>query len=347
MNPDDLIALNEEIAGMARAGLPLDQGLAALAQDLSHGRLQRVTATLAHDLHEGQTLPQALARQGNNVPPYYASLVSAGIRTGRIGEVLVTMTAYARTVVDLRSIIVASLFYPMVVLIFAMGVVGFMLLFVLPQFEVIFKDFGMRVPWITECLLMLGRNPLPTLLVPTGLIVGVILFRFVLSLTPGGRSAWARLVYAIPIVGTLLHSARLAAFTDLLGILIDNELPLPEAFRLAGLACSDPITAQRAHLIFEELSQGDPLGKVLKHHGLVPEWVCWMTGLGERRGNLGQTLHQIAQTYRQQVEMRAILLRSILPPLMIILVAGVFVALFVIALMMPLFSLLEGLTGGK
>src|SRR5947199_5537935 len=95
MNPDDLIALNEEIAGMARAGLPLDQGLSALAREMGHGRLQKVTSAIADDLRAGRTLPEALERQEGRVPPYYAGLVAAGVRTGRVGEVLSTLTSYA------------------------------------------------------------------------------------------------------------------------------------------------------------------------------------------------------------------------------------------------------------
>src|SRR5436309_10748340 len=87
LSVDDLITLNEEIAGMARAGLPLDQGLAMLAKEMGQGRLGQVTAELAADLKAGHTLPQALERQRWRVPPFYAVLVAAGARTGRIGDV--------------------------------------------------------------------------------------------------------------------------------------------------------------------------------------------------------------------------------------------------------------------
>src|SRR5436305_1671467 len=103
MTPEDLIALNEEIAGMARAGLPLDQGLAALAREMGNGRLGRVTAALADDLRAGHTLPEALRRQEGRLPPYYAGLVSAGVRTGRVGDVLATLTVHARSVAQLRA----------------------------------------------------------------------------------------------------------------------------------------------------------------------------------------------------------------------------------------------------
>lgn len=345
MNTDDLIALNDEIAGMARAGLPLDQGLAALAQEMGKGRLQQVTATLAADLRAGHTLPEALDRQAGRVPPFYASLVAAGIRTGRIGDVLATLTVYARSLANLRAIVVDAIFYPAVVLVFAFLLFGFLCFFVLPRFEAVFQDFGVRLPAITEWALAVGQHPLPRFVLPIlAVVVGLIVIRQILRLTAWGRRLWARWIYAIPIAGTLTRSARLAAFTDLLAILVDHELPLPEAFRLAGEASSDPIMAGAARQVHHDLSQGMPLGEVLRGRALVPEWVSWMAGLGERRGSLGKTLHQVAEMYRRQVDIRAALLRSVLPPFLIICTAGLFVVLFVIAIMLPIIRLLETLS---
>src|SRR5207302_9426861 len=116
MNNDDLVTLNEEVAGMARAGLPLDQGLAALAREMGRGRLQHVTAQLAKDLQAGHPLPEALERQGGRVPPFYAGLVAAGIRTGRVSEVLATLTVYTRALADLRAAVLGALVYPAVIL---------------------------------------------------------------------------------------------------------------------------------------------------------------------------------------------------------------------------------------
>ena len=161
--------------------------------------------------------------------------------------------------------------------------------------------------------------------------------------TEGGRNLWARMIYSLPMVGTLVPLQRLTAFTELLAILIDNQVPLPEAFRLAGSSSSDPIMAGSSRQIFLDLSQGQSLGAALRGRGLVPEWVSWMTGLGEHRGNLGSALHMIADLYRRQVEMRAAILRSVLPPFMILATAGFFTVLFVIAVMLPMINLLESL----
>jgi type II secretory pathway component PulF len=342
MNPEDLIALNEEIAGMARAGLPLDQGLSALAREMGGGRLRQVTAELADDLRRGRTLPEALERQGDRVPSYYSSLVTAGVRTGRIGDVLTTLTSYSRSMADLRYIIIDALFYPVIVLLFALGLV--VLLFaVLPRFEPIFREFNMKLPDLTVGLLTLGRHPLQYLVLPVASVVVLgLVIRFVLKATPAGQRAWARFIYAIPLVGTLIRSSRLSAFTELLAILVDHNVPLPDAFQLAGKASSDPLTAASAKNIHLALTHGQPLGEVLRGQGLVPDWVAWMTGLGEKRGGLGAALHQVADIYRRQVKMRASLLRNLLPPVLIIATSALFLVGF-LALVLPLIKLLEGL----
>lgn len=345
MNADELIALNEEIAGMARAGLPLDQGLAALARDMGRGRLKQVTAALAHDLKAGLPLPEALNRQAGRVPAFYGGLVAAGIRTGRIGEVLATLTTYARTIANLRALVMDALLYPGIVLLLGAALFGLLCVGLLPQFDQIYKDFHLQLPWVTQVVLKFGRNPAAMLLAPLGVVGVCFVFGYLSTrFTERGRYRWAEIVYAVPLVGTLIHSARLAAFTELLAILVDHSLPLPEAFQLAGEASSDPIMAWQARDIGRQLSEGRSLGEALSRRGLVPAWVSWMTGLGEQRGTLGKTLHQVAELYRRQVEMRAALLRSVLPPIFIIVIAGLFVGVFVIAGMLPMYKLLEALS---
>ncbi len=409
MNAEELIALNDEIAAMARAGLPLDQGLAALAREMTGDnqrlrslfrwaggliwgvgqilflfpdigilpsyalvfriaggffalfgiglfvlgwirwggspRLGQVTADLADDLRRGLTLPEALRSRSNQVPPYYSALVTAGIRTGRIGEVLATLTAYARSMATLRGIILDALFYPLIILALAVVLVGFLLIGILPQFEQMFKEFNMKLPAFTEAMLVVGRNPITLFFLPiTGVVLFVLVTRGVMLLTPPGRRAWTRMTYTIPLIGTMMRAARLAAFTDLLSILVAQGVPLQEAFHLAGEASSDPLLSELADEVREALGQGQPLGEVLRGQGLIPEWVAWMAGLGEQRGQLSEALKQIAEMYRRQVEIRAGMLRSVLPPFLVIITAGVFVACFIFAMMLPMVKLLENLS---
>jgi type II secretory pathway component PulF len=345
MKPEDLITLNEEVAAMARAGLPLDQGLAALAEEMGRGQLRQVTAQLATDLKAGRTLPEAIKRQGTNMPAFYAGLVETGIRTGRMAEVLATLTVYARTIAGLRATIFDALLYPAVVLVFAAIILGAVIGYLVPRFGAIFEEFGMQVPVLTEVMLAICARPLLFVVAPLFIILGaIILTRASLSGSEEGRHIWARFVYAIPVVGVLVRASRQAAFTDLLALLVDHEVPLPLAFQLAGEASSDPFLASGARAAQKELEAGRPLGPALRERMLVPELVAWMTTVGEQRGELGQTLQHVAELYHRQVERRAAFLRTVLPPFMIIGTAGILLFLFVFPTVLPMIKLLEGLS---
>jgi type II secretory pathway component PulF len=343
MTPDELAALNEQIAGMARAGLPLDQGLSALASDMSRGRLRTVTAAIADDVRAGLTLPEAIDRHRGVLPPYYAGLVLAGIRTGRVAEVLGTMSQYARTVAATRAMIVEALFYPAVVLVFGFSLFALTSFLILPQFKVMFGEFGLKLPLLTRAVLFVGEHPTAFVAAPVVALFVALAVRQAMRASANGRRAWARFVYSVPVFGTLLRSARLAAFADLLAVLVEFEVPLPEAFRLAGAASADPIMAGRSAEIHDRLESGVNLGDALRGGGLVPTWVAWMADAGARRGGLAGTLRQVAGVYQRQVEARAAVLRNVLPPLLIVGGGGLLVGTFVFALMLPVVRLLEGL----
>src|SRR5262249_31940553 len=147
-----------------------------------------------------------------------------------------------------------------------------------------------------------------------------------------------------PILGTLIRSARLAAFTELLAILVDYGLPLPRAFQLAGDASTDPFLAAGARQAREDLEAGMPLGPVLRSRLLVAQLVAWMPAVGGQGGGRGKPLPEVGDFYRRQVEQRATLLRTILPPFLIVVIAGLVVCLFSFALILPVVKLIEGLS---
>ena len=345
MTADDLTALNEQIAALARAGLPLDQGLDSLAREMGRGRLRAVTEALAADLRAGHPLPEALARQEGRVPAYYANLVTAGVQTGRLPDVLATLTTYARSVAATRAIVSEALFYPAVVLVLGLTLFGILTGFVLPQYDQIFKEFGLVLPALTEFVLVFGRHPVELIVVPALLLVlGPVIARAVLRLTPWGRRVWARAVYLVPLVGGVIRTARLAAFTELLGLLVEYGVPLPTAFRLAGAASSDPDMAAQAAAVEARLAEGAPLAEACRGRGLVPDGVAWLAAAGERRGGLGPALREVAAVYRRQVDARAAVLRTVLPPFVVIATAGTLTVFFAVAVMLPMLKLLEGLS---
>src|SRR5262249_7780644 len=152
----------------------------------------------------------------------------------------------------------------------------------------IYGEFRIPLPMVTEAVLALGANPLIVIIPVAVVIIAVLLLRWLLGRTEGGRRFRAGIVYSIPVVGTLFRSARLAAFVEPLAIMVDHAVPLPEAIGLAGQATADPFLAGQARDVRTRLENGQPLGQALRGQGLLPEWVAWMTLAGERRGALGE-----------------------------------------------------------
>src|SRR5207237_10908118 len=130
----------------------------------------------------------------------------AGVRTGRISEVLATLTVYARSLVNLRATILDALFYPAVVMLFALCLFGFFCFAVVPQFDQIFRDFQMTLPALTEAVLVVGRQPVERVVLPV-LMLALILFvlRMIMHSTEPGRYLWAQAVYTVPVIGTLIR----------------------------------------------------------------------------------------------------------------------------------------------
>src|ERR1051325_5903982 len=238
---------------------------------MGRGRLKNLTGQIAADLRAGLTLPQALERQEGTVPSYYAALLTAGIRSGKLGEVLATLTLYARSVADFRAMVVGAMLYPLMVMILGLVLLAFVSFMILPAYEGIFREFKLKLPLATEMLLFVGRHPIAFFVAPPiTLILGFVLVRFGLRRSRGGRMMWARFVNALPVVGTLIRSARLAAFADLVGILVEQSVPLPDALRLATEASADTLLAEGGRQVVADLRQGVPLGMALHRYRLSP-----------------------------------------------------------------------------
>ncbi|MSR30562.1 MAG: type II secretion system F family protein [Gemmataceae bacterium] len=345
LRPEDLIYLNEEIAAMARAGLPLEQGLLALAREMSHGSLREVTESIAAEMRLGKTLPDAMALQGDRLPPFYSRLMQAGIRGGNLPSVLSVLTVYARSLADLRSVIMTALYYPLIVLLVVTGLFLVIFHLIMPQFAKIFQDFGMSLPWITEAALALGLQPMVYLVLPVvGILILFMAIRMILRSTDAGKCAWTKFVYSLPVVGTLIRSARLASFTELLSILVNHGMPLGEAFRLAGDCGSDPVLRAGAMEVEKHLNSGDTLAQALQKTEVLPHLVSWMAGIGEAQGKLPEAFTQASLLYRRQVEMRSAMVQSVVPPVLIVATAGIITFTFVLAIFLPLIKLLEGLS---
>jgi general secretion pathway protein F len=338
---DELIAINDELAALVRAGVPLERTLGNLGRDLP-GRLGRATAELAARIERGETLSQALAAMPNAFPPVYRAAVEAGLRSGNLPVALEALSHAARRLAELRRVVVLAMLYPLFVIVLAYGLFVFFLSVVLPAFPGVLERHAPRsLLWFVE----LGRSawwwwPIPPLAL---LLVGGIWWI-------AARRGWVALP-TLPVIGPLLADARLAIFCELLSLLVARETPLPEAIGLAADAVGDAELARAAAAVASELRAGRPLTVVAPIERLaesdatptrrpgLPPFMLWLLASSDRRSTLISLLGHTAEMYRRRVFRRSDWLRYYLPTLLTVTLGGGVTLCFALSLFMPLIQM--------
>ncbi len=245
------------LADVMQAGLPLVPGLAALARELPDGRVRRGLRVMVAQLEAGRSLETVL--ESRHVPADLRGLVKAGLRTGHTGEVLAQYVNHTQKMHELRRLVGLAWGYPFLLLMCAGLIFLFFLWYLVPQFAKVLEDFGTELPWITLSIISLSKtlhNYWPYIL--GGLFGGLLLlwmyWRFGL-----GAAQRRRVLWCMPVFGNLIRSAGLARFTRLLGLLLDSEVPLPEALRLAGQGAADAELGEAALYLADVVDSGRPL----------------------------------------------------------------------------------------
>ena len=335
--------LAHQVAGTTRGGLPLAGGLRALAEETTSGPLRFVLWTLADQLDAGLSLEDAMRSHGDRLPAHMRALVFAGVRTGKLGQVLEQHVKYFNMVSELRRKLWASLAYP-ALLIGALSSLMFLVsVFVVSGFKRIFMDFGVELPWIT--LVMVRVSEFVTSgwwLVP--LLLAVL---FVGWVSLGGiwnAAARRRLAYRIPFVGPVLRWSALARFCHLLGLLVESELPLPAALQLAGDGSRDPEIADACRSVTLSTEAGLSLSNSLTSRRRFPAELAQIIGWGEGVQTLPEAMYMAGEMFEGRARLHTtFVITAASPVTFVFLIFGV--GLTVIALFAPLFKLMSELSG--
>ena len=342
---DELIALNDEIAALVRSGVPLEPALLGLGDELG-GSLGAIATTLGRRMSQGEGLAQALAAEGSRIPPVYRAVVEAGLRAGRLSAALEGLARFARRQAELRRAVGLALLYPMLVLSLAYAlIVGFLTL-VVPRFREAFASLGLPSHAAVRALDELGRTA------PFWAPIGPILLVVVgLAWVRSGRAArlqpgWAgRVLRRIPGIGRILTSMAAAGFADLLALLLEHGVPLPEAIPLAAEASGDSSLVASARQVAEATGRGETgtPPSAARVDGLPPMLRWLMGAAGTRQGLLVPALRHAAETYRRRAADRTDLIRVALPTLLMLALGGTATLVLALTLIVPLSLLFRDL----
>ena len=344
----ELALLNQEIAALVRAGVPLESGL-AMAGHSGDGAQELLMLRLAQRLREGRTFAEALHLEGGELPKLYRAVVEAGARTGRLPDALESLAAFAQQTLQLRRRIDLALLYPALVVLMASVMFVFLVAFWTPRLSDAY--YSLQLP-VTEWVQRLEWMRLSlwswAWIAPAGVIGlgGWWWFstrgRYGLKGTTDA-GVWSPF-RVIPGIRSIVANFRRANFCDLLAMLLDHHVPLPEASILAADAAGDQPLQQVAARIARGVRSGQTLADSLAVGRELPPFISWMLICGERQGTLIATLKQVADVLRQRAASQSDWLRVMLPTALVVIVGGSAVLAYALAVFIPMSQLLRSLS---
>lgn len=343
LSDDDVARMSEQIAGLTAAGLPLGPGLRAAAEEMPRGRLRSALNSVADALDGGATVDEAVAAQGKRLPEHLRGLVLVGSRTGKMSQVLGRFVALVGVGVDLRRQLFISLAYPFLSLALAAGVFVFICSTLVSSFENIFKDFGIPLPWATIALINFSHlfNQ------GSGLVfevtIALVVF-WVLSFVVLGRSTRRSLLSGIPVLGAVWRNSSLAEFCHLLALLLECEVPLGEAVRLAGGGVLDARIERSSRAMAVDLDGGMTLSQSVWRRPIFPKGLARLLRWAEGHQSLPESLHMVGEMFETRARAQAGFAGTLLAVLAFIsVIAGI--SAVVVGLLVPLITLISKLSG--
>ncbi len=340
LSAEESAELAVRLAALAQSGLPLEGGLYALADEVDRPRLARTLRNLAARLERGEKLETAIAANDSRLPAHLRGLIVAGLRSGRLPIVLDQFAVLTRRQQDLRRRVLLTLAYPALLLGIMAALAVLYHFLVVEQFRPIFCDFNTKLPDLT---LFLFRFSGPVAWTMLGLTVAAVMVPLAAMFLPLG--AWlGRATSWIPVLGTIVRDDRHAQFSHLMALLLEEEVPLPEALRLTSVALQGTMLARQCRTAAALVEDGAPLDQALME-ARFPESLTAFVAWGQQKTGLVDAFRAAAEAFEARANSQGVLLNMVLLPL-IYLVVVTFAAIAAIALFMPLIALISNLSGG-
>ena len=345
---EELELLAEQLASVARGGLPLAPALRALAADLRNPRLKPVLDRLSDDLDRGVTLEEAIQKQQASFPPLFSSVIRAGEVTGNLAGVLQILTKYTSRMVGIKTNLQLALAYPATVIVAALCVVGFLMVKVVPVFAEIFQEFGGQLPAPTRLCIEISdlvRYNWPELCIgAAGVVIAVIAGHRLLLRTQGWR-CWADTVRLhLPVTGHLYYLMCLARFSRTLGMLLVSRVPVLESLELAAAASGSAQLERAVDDANLQVAGGQRISDALAGTGFFGHNFCWLLGTSEDRGEAEVALDSLADTFEREATARDKLVGIMTAPALIF-VVGLMILFVVVSLYLPIFTLGDVISG--
>jgi type II secretory pathway component PulF len=333
---EQLVCLNDEIASLVRAGVPLELGLRNLGGD-SAGALQEISQTLSMRMSAGESLSDALRAEEQRLPVVYRRVVEAGLRAGRLPVALEAISNYARELVELRRRITLALLYPLILVALAYSLFVVFMVDLVERLRETYELFHISIHWSLAIVISLAEAASRWWWAPPALLAVAIAW----WIATGGAnilsfSGPARPLAWIPGVALISRSFQIANFTDLLALLIDHDVPLPEGLRLSAGATGDARLQRSAELLATSVEHGDSASSSRNGRFGFPPFLFWVLTRGEPGQGLARLLRHAGAIYRRRATTLANWFKLVFPIVTALVIGGGVTMLYAATLFGPL-----------
>jgi type IV pilus assembly protein PilC len=345
VNAKDLAVFTRQFSVMIGAGLPLVQCLEILGTQAEDRHFGGVILAVRADVEGGASLADAMKKHPKAFDNLFTNMIAAGEAGGILDTILKRLATYIEKAVKLKGQVKSAMVYPIAVIVIATLVVAAILWKVIPTFAALFAGLGADLPLPTRIVIALSNGLVAYMpFIVGGLVAWVFGFRAYYA-TPGGRKVVDATLLKVPVLGILLRKIAVARFCRTLSTLLASGVSILEALDITARTAGNAIVEDAIFATRKSIERGETIAGPLKQTAVFPPMVVQMIGVGEATGALDTMLSKIADFYEEEVDVAVAGLLTLLEPLMIALLGGI-VGGIVIAMYLPIFSLISQLTGG-
>ncbi|WP_448134274.1 type II secretion system F family protein [Stenotrophomonas rhizophila] len=335
----DIAFFSRQMATMMKSGVPIVSALEIIASGHKNPRMRKLVDTIRGDIEGGSSLHEAISRHPVQFDELYRNLVRAGEGAGVLETVLDTVATYKENMEALKGKIKKAMFYPAMIVVVAFVVSAILLVFVVPQFEEVFKSFGADLPAFTQMIVGASRFMVSYWWIVLTILVGTVAgFVFSYRRSPKMQHTMDRLILKVPVIGQIMNNSAIARFARTTAVTFKAGVPLVEALGIVAGATGNKVYEESVLRMRDDVSVGYPVNMAMKQTNLFPHMVIQMTAIGEEAGALDTMLFKVAEYYEQEVNNAVDALSSLLEPMIMVFI-GTIVGGIVIGMYLPIFKL--------
>lgn len=342
LKPRDLSVFCRQFVSILESGVAMKEALAMLEEQTENKTLKKSIAEVLTNIEKGNSLADAMRGESHVFPPMLINMVEAGESSGNLEMAFSRMTEQFEKEAKLKATVRKATVYPIVLIFACIGVIGVMLLYVIPIFIDMFKEIDMEMPAFTMFVMGLSEWAGTHVYIIVGVAVAIFAAYQAYYRTEGGRKNIDKIKMKMPLFGQLVVKSNCSRFARTASTLLAAGVPMIDCLDIVSRIVNNIHYSMAIQNAREEVMKGIPLSEPLRDAGIFPPMVYHMTGIGEETGNIEQMLNKLADYYDEEVEITTQNILAAMEPLIIVFMAVV-VGSLVIASILPIAAMYEGL----